>query len=613
MLNFSLKNKLFVGFGFLFFMIILLWLTGGYFIYNLSGRSAAMLKENYETVESAKFLIQSLDEIKNQQLLFFFARQGSYDTDIYNLNLKKFNENLIAAENNITEKGEQNIITDLKSEYSSYISTFDKIKIADQQDTEIFFNDLIPEYTQTRNQIIRLWDTNMTAISHKNNLLRSTAHRAFVLISIVGTACFIISAFFFLSYPGSITRPLAELITGIEEIANRNYGQRLDFHSKDELGQLAASFNTMAAKLDEYEHSNLSELLFEKKRIDTIINNMKDGIIGLNEKNKIIFSNANACDILKINELELVGKYAPDIAANNNIFKKIVGDITDNPDDKHKEFKPIRISSDNGVRYFSRETLKVAITKTGEAKPLNVGVVVVLKNITRFLEQDEAKTSFMATISHELKTPLSSLKLNLKLLDDERIGTLNQEQQEIVEALKSETSKMLTITSELLDLARLETGNINLNLQKVFIEDLFEYIKESSAGQARAKNVMLRFQTEMNLPPVKADSEKTAIALINLINNAIQYSEQGGDVIISARKQTDEILFMVEDFGKGIDHQYINKIFDKFFRVPGSKMHGTGLGLAITKEFITKQKGRIWPESTQGKGSRFFFTLPVYI
>jgi signal transduction histidine kinase len=593
-------------------MIILLWITGGYFIYNLSGRSAAMLKENYQTVESAKFLIQSLDEIKNQQLLFFFAKQGSDDETIYTQNFKIFNENLTAAENNITEEGEQKIIDDLKSGYSTYISTYNKIKNANRQDAEIFFAELIPEYTQTQNQIIKLWDTNMKAISHKNNLLKSTAHRAFVLISIVGAACFFISAFFFFRYPGSITRPLSELITGIEEIANRNYDQRLDFHSKDELGQLAGAFNTMAAKLDEYEHSNLSELLFEKKRIETIINNMKDGIIGLNEKNEIIFSNANACEILKINEDELVGKYARDIAVKNEIFKNIIHDIIENPDDGHREFKPIRITSEDQVNYFARETLNVVITKTGEVKSLRVGVVVVLKNITRFLEQDEAKTNFMATISHELKTPISSLRLNLKLLDDERVGILNQEQQEIVKALKSETNKMLTITSELLDLARLETGNIRLNLQKVYVEDMFEYIKEAAAGQARAKNVGLRFQAEISLPPVKADSEKTAFALINLINNAIQYSDQGSDVIISARKHANEILFMVEDFGKGIDNQYFNKIFEKFFRIPGSEVHGTGLGLAITKEFITKQKGRIWPESTPGKGSRFYFTLPVY-
>jgi signal transduction histidine kinase len=612
MAQYSLKQKLFSGFGFLFFMIVLLWLIGGYFIYNLSSRSAAMLKENYQTVESAKFLIQSLDKIKNQQIQYFFANEGQFNQTVYSQNLSIFNEHLNAVENNITEEGEQEIIFDLKSAYSNYLSAFEKIQNTSNNNSGRFFRELIPDYTLTHNLIVKLWDTNMNAISHKNGLLRNTANRAFIMISFAGTFCFLIAAYFFVFFPRSITRPLTELTRSIKEIANRNYSQRLDFHSRDEIGEVAAAFNTMAAKLDEYEHSNLSELLFEKKRIDTIINNMKDGIIGLNEKDEIIFSNTNACEILSVAESEILGKSAPDIASQNQVLRVLLNDISNKTKEEYKEFKPLRILTGKKIKYYSREILDVKITKTGEKAPIRVGVVIVLKNITHFLEQDEAKTNFMATISHELKTPISSLRLNLKLLDDKRIGRLNGEQKEIVGALKSESNKMLTITSELLDLARLETGNITLNTQKVDIKDLFGYIKETSANQAQEKGINIHFQTELNLPPVLADSEKTAFTLSNLINNAIRYSDEESEIIVSASLQNGEVVFIVQDFGKGIENRYLEKIFEKYFQVPGSEKQGTGLGLAISKEFITKQNGRIWAESEIGKGSRFFFTLPVY-
>ena len=608
----SFKNKLFIGFGFLFFMIILLWSIGGFFIYNLSSRSAAMLHENYQTVESTKFLIQSLVEIKNQQIRYFFAEDDFFSDSIYQKNTEIFEKHLHAVRNNITERGEELIIEQLETNYENYLSTFRNLKENNIKNSTRFFEELIIEYSATISNIVNLWDANMNAISYKNKLLKSTAHRAFLFISIIGMICFLISAWFFFIYPKTIARPLNELVRGITEIAHRNYSQRLDFHSRDELGEVAMAFNTMAARLDEYEHSNLSELLFEKKRIDTIINNMKDAIIGLNDKNEIIFSNTNACEILQINESVLVGKTASLIAMQNPVFQNIMKDILVNPEQDFKDFKPLRISVNDKIRYFSREILDVKIVKTGETKSTRVGIVIVLKNITRFLEQDEAKTNFMATISHELKTPISSLRLNLKLLDDSRIGGLNSEQKQIVHALKTETSKMLTITSELLDLAQLETGNIQLNLHEVYTARLFEYVKDISDTQAKSKNIRINFNPGHNLPPVLADSEKTTWILLNLINNAIQYSPEKSEIQIGAFVSNDEVIYTVQDFGIGIEKKYLNQIFEKFFRVPGTDEKGTGLGLAISKELIIKQKGKIWAESIPGEGSTFFFSLPVY-
>lgn len=608
----SIRSKLFFGFGFLFFMIIILWIIGGYFIYDLSSRSSAMLQENYQTVESAKFLIESIDEMKNQQVRYFFAGKTYFNDSVFQSNRQIFSSNLIAVENNITEPGEKEVIDKLKTDYGTYAAVFQDLRSRENVDPELVFDELIGAYSQTMDLIVILWDKNMDAISMKNRELETTAHQAFVFISLIGTICFLISALFLFRYPRNISRPLGALINGITEIANRNYSLRLDFPSRDELGELASAFNKMAARLDEYEHSSLSELLFEKKRIDTIINIMKDAIIGLNDKNEIIFSNSYACRIIRIDEPFLVGKNASTIAGQNPAFRAILQDILDSPEKAYKEFRPLRLIQDDKVRYFTREVLDVNISITGDEKPIHAGIVVVLKNITRFLEQDEAKTNFMATISHELKTPLSSLRLNLKLLDDPRVGALNQEQKEIVQTLRMETGNMLTITSDLLDLAQVESGNIVLNLRKANPAELLEYVKEAAASQARKKEIGIEYQVSTELPSVHADPEKTAWVLMNLINNAIQYSETGSKIRVHAAKKGNEIIFLVEDYGIGIEEQHLGPIFEKFYRIPGSAPHGTGLGLAISKEFIVNQKGRIWVESQPGSGSRFYFSLPVY-
>ncbi|MGM0407534.1 MAG: ATP-binding protein [Bacteroidota bacterium] len=605
----SIKNRLFIGFGFLFFMIVLIWIIGGYFIYDLSNRSAAMLKENYQSVESTKFLIQAIDEIKDQQSKYLLSKPDLYNDSIYRLNIELFQKNLHAVESNVTESGEDEVIKNISKTSRQYFNLFTSFK-GNKQEKKVYFNELIPAYNSTKNLIIELWDMNMDAISYKNGLLKSTAHRAFVIISFIGTICFIISALVFFRYPKNISKPIGLLTQGIKEIANKNYEQRIKIESNDEFGDLADAFNTMAAKLDEYEHSNLSELLFEKRRIDTIINNMKDAIIGLNDKKEIIFSNTLACEMLEVNADDIVGQYAPDIAAKNDVFQHIFKDIM--LDEDKKELSPVKLYNHDKTTYYTKEVLDVNLTNTGETKTVNVGKVIVLKNITRFLEQDEAKTNFIATISHELKTPISSLRLNLKLLNDNRVGKLNNEQKQIIDALKQETSKMLKITSELLDLAQVETGNIQLNIQVANPIQIINYVKETTLNHAKPKHIYIHFKTDDNLPFINADSEKTTWVLLNLINNAIQYSGYESTIDVITENKGDSVLFEVKDYGIGIEEQYLKRIFEKFFRVPGSSQEGTGLGLAISKEFITKQKGKIWAESSPGEGSSFYFSLPVY-
>lgn len=605
----SIKNRLFIGFGFLFFMIVLIWIIGGFFIYDLSNRSAAMLKENYQSVESTKFLIQAIDEIKDQQSKYLLGKPNLYNDSIYQLNLVLFQKNLQAVESNVTESGEDEVIKNISKTSRQYFDLFKSFQEINQEE-EVYFNELIPAYNSTKNLIIDLWDMNMDAISYKNGLLKSTAHRAFVIISLIGTICFIISALVFFRYPKNISKPIGLLTQGIKEIANKNYEQRIRVESNDEFGDLADAFNTMAAKLDEYEHSNLSELLFEKRRIDTIINNMKDAIIGLNDKKEIIFSNTLACEMLEVNADDIVGQYAPDIAAKNDVFQHIFKDIM--LDEGKKEFNPLKLVVQNKPTYYTKEVLDVNLTNTGETNTVNVGKVIVLKNITRFLEQDEAKTNFIATISHELKTPISSLRLNLKLLNDSRVGNLNNEQKEIIDALKQETSKMLKITSELLDLAQVETGNIQLNIQIANPVQIINYVKETSLNHAKPKHIHVHFKSDDNLPFIYADSEKTTWVLLNLINNAIQYSDYDSTIDVITEYTGNSVLFQVKDYGIGIEEQYLKKVFEKFFRVPDSSQKGTGLGLAISKEFITKQNGKIWAESSPGEGSSFYFSLPIY-
>ena len=567
----GIKSKLTLGFAFLFAVILLIGGIGAFSIQQIGYESKEILKDNYESVIFCKSMMQALDGLEN----------GIPDSR------SAFERNLSKQEKNITEAGEKELTAEVRSGFQNISKQFSPAA-----------------ESAIRQKLYQIIDINMQAIVRKNNLAQQTINKVLLYIGFIGGICFLILFTFILNFPGYIANPIKELTAGIKEIANKNYSERLHFKSSDEFGELAEAFNTMAQRLDSYENSNLARLMFEKKRIDTIINNMKDPIIGLNEKQIILFVNAEACKLLGLAEPELVSKYAPDVAVQNDLMRTLLK--------QEESVKPLKIFADNKESYFNRETLSVSGKNEQDGNPVKLGNVIILKNITKFQELDLAKTNFIATISHELKTPIASIKLSSKLLKDPRIGTLNSEQEELLGNIHDETERLLRITGELLDIAQVETGKIHLNFQEVKPEEIVSYAIESLHFQARQKGISLELSPSAeSFPSIQADLEKTAWIMVNLLSNAIRYSPENGKVIITLSKKDKMLEFSVRDFGQGIETKYQDKVFDKFFRIPGSNTTGTGLGLAIAKEFITAEGGEIGVESEFGKGSRFFFSLPL--
>jgi len=588
----KIKTKLSLGLAFLFFVILLLGGLGAYYLNKVSHESKEIIKDNYESIELAESMRQIVD---NEQWI------------MDNEKLSIFEKYLTLQENNITETGEKQITTELRNDFNQLKKiTENNLSLSSIQSSLSIVN-----YQLSIKKLLhKIITINMQAIVRKNAQVQETAQRVLSYMALIGTICFLIVFTFILNFPGYIANPIHELTESIKEIANKNYSHRLYFKSKDEFGELAEAFNKMAQKLDEYEHSNLAEILFEKKRIDTIIRNMSDAIIGIDEKKRILFANPVACDLLGIQEKDLLEKYSPDIAAVNDLMRNLIKDLMRGNSEK-KEATPIKIFANGKESYFTKEIFDVTTTKTAEETILLIGHVIVLKNITRFQELDLAKTNFIATISHELKTPIASIKMSSKLLNDDRIGGLNGEQQQLVQNIREESERLLKITGELLDLTQVETGNIQLNFQAVEPKQIIDYAYDALKFQADQKKIKIEIHADNNLPKVNADLEKAAWVMVNLLSNAIRYSPEQSSIIIEAKQDKNTILFSVKDVGKGIDKKYQARIFDKFFQIPNSEKSGTGLGLAIAKEFIEAQGGKIWLESEIGKGSKFYLSLPI--
>lgn len=581
----KIKNKLRLGFGFLFVVVLFFGATAIYYIQEISASAAVILKNNYETLNFTKEMRTILDE---------------NDLPLNQVALTNFDGQLIKQEHNITERGERETTAKVRNLFKQLQQTASNPAVQQQLVRSI------------RQQLRSIESLNMQAIVRKNNQAHESVNRATLFLGFVGAFTFLVLFSFSVNFPDFIASPLNALMEGIREISQKNYGQRLHFNQNDEFGDVATAFNNMVTRLNEWENSNMATIMSEKLRIETIINQMQDAIIGINEKQEILFINDAARNLLNLSKEKIVGQNANELFKNNDLFRSILKETPGN--------KPFKIVLDGKESYFELENREILVpnlnlnqTDAIQIASRSAGKVYILKNITEFREREEAKTNFIATISHELKTPISSIKMSLKLLQDKRVGTINKEQLELVENIKDDSDRLLKITSELLDLSQVETGNLQLNFVNVKPHQIVEYALDPVKFQAEQKGVKLEFDENTALPEVFVDVEKTAWVLVNFLSNALRYSSEKSKVVIETRENNKRIEFSVKDSGKGIDEQYQKRLFDRYFQVPtdGQNKSGSGLGLAISRDFIEAQNGKIWVESAIGEGSRFSFSLPV--
>ncbi len=262
---------------------------------------------------------------------------------------------------------------------------------------------------------------------------------------------------------------------------------------------------------------------------------------------------------------------------------------------------------------FARtSTIGITILLVGAA--IFLSIAVSRRSLAEFQELERAKSNFVATAAHELKNPLSAIKMTSGLLADGIAGPLNAKQAELSVTIRSESDRMLTLVRELLDLAKLETGTLQLHTQPVHVETLIESAILPISLRAEEAGVAIDIAVMKDVPDAIVDSNKMAWAITNLLSNAIRYSPRGATIAIHARVIENEIWISVADRGMGIAESDLSRIFDKFVQVEEGRMgfgSGTGLGLSIAREIVTAHGGRIWAASTLGEGATLTIALPL--
>ena len=392
-------------------------------------------------------------------------------------------------------------------------------------------------------------------------------------------------------------KPIQTLTNAAREIGHGNLDQTVPVLSNDELGELAATFNNMAAQLNTYRQSTTEQIIRLHHTMEAALASFSDPVFIMDTQGEIELSNRAAQTLSA--QLSLDGALPPRLA---EATAEVLRTNEDFLPDSFNEVLTLRVNGEE-KSFLPR----IHLMRETDTRP--VGVAVVLHDVTRFRLLDDAKTNLVATVSHELKTPLTSVRMVLHLLLEKSLGPLTKKQDALVETAHTDSERLIRILDELLDIARLEAGAASLIKEPVHPADLVQFIVDEARRSATEVGVTLTTTVEPGLPPVLVDRQKICHVFHNFISNAIKYSPRGGQIHVTAAIADRSVQFSVRDQGPGIPAEFQVCIFDRFFRVPGQVKRGAGLGLTIAREVVVAHGGRVGVRSQPGQGSEFYFVL----
>ncbi len=622
----SLKRKIMGGY---LVLVLIITMVGAWAVFNfvrLNNTMTAITWENYRSIQAASRMIGAMERQDSAELLLLLG-ETRRAPKMFEDSKAEFLTWFKLAESNITVPGEGLVIQRIRENYQTYLMLYRQL--ADQQQAAsikdargLYSNQIEPQFKLVRTQLENLARLNNDTLVQRNVGANNEARRAIWSVMIVSVAAIFIGFLVGWRISEPIVQPVVRLTETVRMVGEGNWRGSIPVHSADEIGQLATEFNRMITRLRSYEETTLGKLMTERRKSETIVKVIDDGVMVLDELYRLLLVNPSAEAIFNVSEERILGKYFLEAINRRDILtrleeamKREQGRVPD-ADKTGKGISPERgnepkfrqtfaVKNGQQTRYYQLEIIPIE----GPAKKV-AGLVVVYNDITFFRELDRLKTEFISTVSHELRTPLTTMTMGIGLLKESSHIPPQSKEAKVLEAVREETSRMDHLVNQLLDLSKLEAGGIKMAFQSVAVNELLENVVNLFRVPAEQQKVRLEVSIEPGLPPIWADYDKILSVLSNLLGNALRYTTAGDVITLEVRTNNGSALFSVKDTGPGIPPQVQDRIFDKFFQVKGRPGGGAGLGLAISKEIVEAHGGNIWLVSEEGKGTTFFFTLP---
>jgi signal transduction histidine kinase len=603
----TLRTRLLLGIVPLLAITIGIGVWAVVMFHRLGGNIDVILRENYRSVLAAQNMKEALERM-DSAVLFAIGGQEERAKEQFREHKAAFEKNLTIEAGNVTLPGEGDLVDALKALFGRYLDLSDRYFSMDASDVEgrtsLYFSELEPTFQRIKDRaddVLNLNQRNMEEMDRRARAAAATSMR-WMALTVFGAAA--LGTLIAVVLSRSILEPIRAVTYAAQAMARGEYDQVVPVPSRDELGQLADAFNTMARRIREFQQAGTARLLRAQKTAQATIDSFPDPVVVVDPEGSVERANPAARRLLGV--VPVAGTPAS-WQAPDGLRAKLSGVLRGESDYLPTSFENVLPVREDG----QERSLLPRILAIRDQSDGMLGAAVVLTDVTKFRLLDQLKSDMVSTVSHELKTPLTGVQMVVHLLLEEAVGPLNAKQVELLLAARQDSDRLLAMVNDLLDLTRIEQGRLSLRLGPEDPARLVRNAVERFGDEAKEAGIALEAEAPAALPRVSIDGDRLDHVFDNLIANALKYTPRGGRVVVSARPESDAVAFAVSDTGAGIAPEHLTKVFDRFYRVPGSRPGGAGLGLAIVREIVEAHGGRIDVESVLGSGTTFTFRLPL--
>jgi signal transduction histidine kinase len=614
----TLRHRIFLTLVPLLLLLAVVGSAGVALLLRLGNSINEILRENYASVLAMERLAEAIERIDSS---FQIAMSGRDDAELvdkarrqYEDYWKEYLKELQKEQNNITLPGEGDLVHQLESLTQEYRARGDDFFASagnDAEQRQAYYgkpSGLLVTFGKIKDVSKNILELNQKNMEDAGRRAKQIAHESLTWFGAGLALATLLAGISAWHTVRTIVLPMQAMTRAALEISAGNPDQVVPYVGRDELGQLAQAFNTMAHHLREYRQSQSAQLLRAQQTIQATIDSFPDPVLVIDLEGTVEMANPAARRLLGVVPRQkgqaASGIWHPPEALRQPLMEALQGQRDFLPEG----FDRAILAGSNG----REQAMLPRILTIRDPHGHTLGAAVVLQDVTRLRLLDQVKSNLVATASHELKTPLTSIRLAVHLLLEETVGPLTPKQMELLLDARENSERLLAMVNNLLDLARLEKGSRQLDVRPESPDSLLRAAADAVRHRADDKGVEIVVEVPPELPAVAVDAARLGHALRNLLDNALTYTDRGGRITLSASADADAVMLSVADTGIGIPAEHVPHVFEKFFRVPGqSRGTGTGLGLAIVNEIVAAHGGTITCESRPGAGTTFHLRLPL--
>lgn len=618
----SLRAKLLFAQAPLVLALALLGILSGAVTRRLGQQARFVLADNYRSVLAAERMKESLERINNAAL-FELAGHGAGTAAQIAESRQRFEQELAAQQGNITEPGEGAATHKLDGAWADYAAALDAYEAARGGDARgpLYFSRVAPAFSRINQLEDRILAINQDAMVRKVEQAdrRAAQFERLVVAAVVLALALGILASVWLTT--RLLRPLGVVTAAVRRFGENDLKARAVVRGRDEIAAVAAEFNRMADGLERYRRSSLGELLQAQQGAQAAIESLPDPVLMLDANGAVTGANLAANRLLAIDP----DRPPPEIFANADpVVRATIERLRAHVLGGKGPYIPKGFEEAVRVAFDGERILLPRAAPIYSEEGVVTGAAIVLQDVTRLFRFDELKNDLVATVAHEFRTPLTSLRMAIHLCTDGVVGPLTEKQADLLFAARDDCERLQVIVDELLNLSRLESGQIDLHKRRIDPETLVGNALDVHRAAADQAQLTLVAEVPPGLPDVFVDPDRLQLVFTNLLGNALRFAPAGSRIVVRAAQErpaeqvrghrvaeSTHVRFEVQDEGPGIPREHQQGLFEKFFRVPGSPAGGSGLGLFIAKGLVQAHGGAIGVDSDPGRGAKFWFTVPT--